>query len=438
MRRVNAKNSDLLLRDDGSIHYPYSKFLIAEFDNPNTRELVIQSLRIFYRFCTAHQIELAVRATEGRCLTYDELKKLAGLCYRPLEEVESLSDKKVIHITSARAGKPPKHLPSAVGPNTALKRLLHIAKYLKFYREVFLDPNIQSQVLRDSLKFEFEKSIDQLQKEIGGTKQGHHHDIQSLPSNKFIEIIRAIFVRPEEIFINKSGNQSRTLYRDRAMALLACEGLRPGSIGNIARSDFKSDSGRLIIRDNRERRQRTTSSTPLLKLGDSTKVNSASETMIELWPFTVESIRNYIETERQHVLSKRLKNRSDGFLFLNEKGEAIKHRSTLTRMFNQLGKRLAELGLLEVGSDPYFRNQKQYDFYGYVLRHSSASLFVEIKGADEKAKDSMKTRFGWTINSNQPERYAARALSDKANIDLMEFNQSLISEVRSKYSPGKN
>ena len=430
MRQVEAKKNYLLLHDDGTIHYSFSKYLTDEFNNPHTRELVSQSLRIFYRFCSAQKIELAIRAIEGRCLTYDEAKKLAGLCYRPLREVESLADKKVVSITSAKAGRSPDSLPDAVEPNTAMKRLQHIAGYLVFYREVFLDPHLQSQTLRETIQSEYGKTAHQLRTLIRGTKQAHHHDIQSLPSGKFIEIIRAIIVRPVELFLNESGKPSRNLLRDRAMSLLACEGLRPGTIGNIARADFRHDSRHVVIKDNREKRGRTTTSTPKLKLGASTQVNSASETMIELWPFTVEAIRQYVDTERQSILAKSLKNKSGGFLFLNEKGEPINHRSTITAMFNRLGRHLAEQGLLDVGSDPYFRSQKQYDFYAYVLRHSSASLFLEIKGTDDRAQDMMKSRYGWTLSSNQPQRYASRALSDQASIDLMEFNESLITAAR--------
>lgn len=432
MRHVNAKNSYLLLHDDGTVHYPFSKYLSNEYDNTNTQELVSQSLRILYRFFEAHEIELAARAVEGRCLTYDECKCLAGLCYRPLDEVESISNKKVILITSAKAGKPPKSLPAALEPNTAQKRLINIAKYLKFYFEVFLLPKILSQTLRKNLLSEYEITRQRLQNEITGTKQNHYLNIKSLPSAKFLKIIRAIFVQPEELFLNESGKPSRTLNRDRAMALLACEGLRPGTLGNIARSDFRSDSRHLVITDNREKRDNITSSTPFLKLGASRLVNSASENLIELWPFTVDAIQDYINTERTNILAKHLKNRSRRFLFLNEKGRPIKHRATITAMFHNLGNRLSELGLLDVGNDPYFQNQKVYDFFASVLRHSSASYFLEVNGTSDEVLDRMRIRFGWTLGSLQPQRYAARSLSDKANIDLMNFYNELVTEVKAK------
>lgn len=444
MKQAFAKRNYVLLHDDGSIHYPFSKFLTDEFTNPHTRELVAQALRIFYRFCAAHQVELVFRALEGRCLTYGEAKKLAELCYRPLPEVEAMGDKKVVFLTSAKAGKAPNELPGAVESNTARKRLNHIAGYLDIYREVFLEPNIRSVTVREQLKHEYDKIGEQLRRIIRGTKQSHHLAIKSLPTDKYLSIIEAVCVRPHDLFQTAAGIPSRTLLRDRAMVLLACEGLRPGTLGNIALADFRPNTEKLAIKDNRAKRsERITTNTPKLKLGDSTQINSASETMITLWPFTVRAINDYIESERDTVLMKRLTNRSKGFLFLSDEGDPIKHRGTITEMFNKLGKRLTVLGLLDIGDDPYFQNQKQYDFYGYVLRHSAASFFLrqkcveyaekagitrphDYKDVSDRVKDEMKLRFGWVKDSNMPELYAARALSDNASVVLMDFNQRLL------------
>ncbi len=444
MKQVFAKRNYVLLHGDGSIHYPFSKFLTDRFTNPHTRELVAQSLRIFYRFCTTHQIELFLRAQEGRCLTYDESKKLAELCYRPLAEVEEMADKKVVFLTSAKAGKAPNELPGAVGADTARKRLNHIAGYLDFYHRVFLAPNIRSVTTREQLKDEYGDIGNQLRRTIRGTKQSHHLAIKSLPTDKYLSIIEAVCVRPHTLFQTTAGKPSRTVLRDRAMVLLACEGLRPGTLGNIALADFRPNAEMLAIKDNRAKRsERITTNTPKLKLGDSTQINSASETMIKLWSFTVSAINDYIEAERDAVLMKRLTNRSMGFLFLSDAGKPIQHRGTITEMFNKLGKRLAALGLLDIGEDPYFEKQEQYDFYGYVLRHSAASFFLnqkcieyaekagitrpdDYKDVPDRVKDLMKLRFGWVPSSNMPELYAARALSDNASVVLMEFNQRLL------------
>ncbi|WP_319783992.1 hypothetical protein [Oceanisphaera sp. IT1-181] len=358
-----------------------------------------------------------------------------------------MTNKKLVFISSSKIGKGPSELPNSVEPNTAQKRLNNIANYLIFYFEVFLDPNVCSSALRDQLRYEYQKIANQLRKAVRGTKQNHHLAIKSLPTEKYLKIIEAVFVNPEMLFQSEKGKTSRTIMRDRAMTLLSCEGLRPGALGNIVLSDFRQNSGHLVIKDNRNKRtERINTSTPKLKMGASTQVNHASETMISLWPFTVRAIQDYINTERSEILIKGLANKSLGFLFINQTGEPIKHRSTITENFNKLGKRLALQGLLDVDDDPYFHDQPKYDFYSYVLRHSAASFFLAQKCSEfaqergaskpsqymevpDRIKDLMKLRFGWTMNSNMPELYAARALSDHAQVVLSEFHQSLMDEV---------
>jgi hypothetical protein len=450
MRSATAYTNYLLLRDDGTVHYWFSKFLTDRFPNPNTRELTAQSLRILYRFLTAAKIELALRVTDGRCLTYDEAKKLIALCWRPLPEIEAMGDRKVKLLTSAAAGKAPRELPNAMEPNTVTKRLHHISQSLEFYREVFLDPCIPSGAPRKQLSLAYETTCNQLRGTVRGTKQSHHLAIKSLPRDTYLAIIEAVFTRPGDLFQTEQGKLSRTALRNRAMTLLACEGLRPGTLGNVALRDFKPHSGHLLITDNRAKRPaKVTTNTPVLKLGDSVQVNSGSECLIELWPFTVRAIQEYIDTERDKVLSRRMTNQSGGFLFLSETGGPIQHRSSITTAFSNLGRRLAELGLLDVTDDPYFTKKEKYDFYGYVLRHSAASFFLAEKCREiaerngrtmpsnftdvpDRVKDMMKLRFGWTINSSMPERYAARALAEQANVTLLEFNQHLLNAVKAK------
>lgn len=450
MRSVAAKTNFVLLRDDGTVHYWFSKFLTDQFTNPNTRELVAQSLRVLHRYLTAADIELAFRVTDGRCLSYDEAKELIALCWRPLPEIEAMSDRRVTRLTSVVADKAPRELPNAVEPNTVLKRLHHIAQALEFYYEVFLDPRVPFGAPREQLLHAYESTCEQLRRAVRGTKQSHHLAIKSLPRDKYLSIIEAVFTRQDELFQSETGKLSRTVLRDRAMTLLACEGLRPGTLGNVSLRDFRPHSGHLQITDNRAKRTaRVTQSTPVLKLGDSVQVNSGSEALIELWPFTIRAIQEYIDTERELVLSKRLANQSEGFLFLSETGRPIQHRSSITTSFNKLGRRLSTLGLLDVTNDPYFAQKDKYDFYGYVLRHSAASFFLaekcreiaekngsampsDFRDVPDRVKDMMKLRFGWTINSNMPELYAARALAEQANVTLMEFNQSLLDAVQAR------
>jgi len=429
MRTVRAFNNFICLRDDGSIHYPYSQYLTSRFTNPNTLALVSLSLRIFDRFCIANEIELPARALDGKCLTFLEIDQLARLCYRPFSEIEALSSKKIILLTSAKAKIEPSKFLGAVQPNTALRRLKDIGEYLNHYLEVFLEPNVRQESKVREIRIAYAKSIAQAKNKIGGTKQNHHHQIQSLPNDKFMELIECFVKRPNELFINESGNLCRAILRDRAMTLLACEGLRPGTIANIAISDFRPESGRLCIIDNRDKRKKQTAGTPVLKLGASTLVNSASETMISLWPFTIRAIQEYISSERNAIQSKNLKNKSLGFLFLTNGGGPIKNRGTMTTMFKVLGNRLNKLGLLQVENDPYFKNKARYEFYGYVLRHSAACFYLAANGTSDKTLDSMKSRFGWTISSQMPQIYAARTLSDLSNTVMNKFTESLMSDA---------
>lgn len=426
-----ARENCLLLFGDGRIHYPFSRFLTDHFDNPHTRGLVGQSLRIFGRFLEAHRIELATRAIDGHCLSLRECKQIAGLCYRPLPEIENLTDKQIVLITSAVATRPPDARPNAVRQNTVKRHLIHIAAFLKHYSEQILSSHVRSNSIRVELISSYQQTCDSLRSRIGGEKENHHHNIKSMPGFHFLKVIREVYLYPEKLFLTDLGKATSTLYRDRAMTLLACENMRPGSIGNIFRKDFNASDGYLEVKDHRRARaKRPTTGTPVLKLGDSKAVNSASETMLKLYPFTIDAVNDYINLERGAILAERLTNNSNGFLFLNNKGEPIGHRSTITRLFNRLGKQLDKLGLLDVARDPYVRNKKKYEFNAYVLRHSAASLYLAEKGTAETIKDSMKIRFGWTANSKMPETYAARAMSDAANVDLMDFYTSIVTEAR--------
>jgi len=109
------------------------------------------------------------------------------------------------------------------------------------------------------------------------------------------------------------------------------------------------------------------------------KVNSASETLLELFPFTYDAINDYIEHERQDNPFTHLKNRTHGFLFITSTGKPISDRSTIKKMFREAGDRLAELGMLDVDDDPYFKDKKTYDFYAYVLRHSAVDFYFRLK-----------------------------------------------------------
>lgn len=437
MKMVMAGKRCMMLNEDGSLNYPFSLFLADNFDNANTRELVAQSLRVFERFLRAYDIELENRAVNGKSMSQQECAQLSSVVWRPLPELELMSDSMIRRISSASSELEPKDKPKAVEPNTAKKRLDHIAQYLHWYRVTLLDEAILSAATRNDLCQSYDAAKDRLMREIRGTPQNHPYQIRSLPSKTFKEIIKALVVCPEKLFANESGKPSATMLRDRAMALLACEGLRPGAIANITMMDFKHYSGAsksyVSIADNvKKRAHPITSGTPHQKGMTSTSVSYASKTTIELWPFTRDAILRYISEERAAVLGRRMRNRSNSFLFLNNSdGGPIGHRSTLTAVFKRLGIRLTKLGLLDRSNDPHATG-KAYEFYAYVLRHSSASFFLESNLCDSTAEDKMRTRYGWSQRSQMPHAYGNRALIDTANTNMMDFHQLMLNEMQVK------
>jgi hypothetical protein len=50
----------------------------------------------------------------------------------------------------------------------------------------------------------------------------------------------------------------------------------------------------------------------------------------------------------------------------------------------------------------------------------------------------MKSRFGWTTGSEMPQKYAARALADQANVDLVDFAEKLEADVVARVQAKKN
>ncbi len=436
MKIERTGHRTLLINDDGSINAPFTIFLNDQFDNSNTRESVAAALKVFHRFLAAYDIDLVQRALEGECLLAVECGRLADLSYRQMDELQEMSDAMVRRISSSSADLPPSLRKGAVEPNTAARRLDNIAAFLAWFRTSILDERIRSAATRNDLRERYQATVERLKDEIGGTKEGHHQQIQSLPIERFKAVIKEIFLHPEALFESASGKPSPTLMRDRAMALLACEGLRPGFIANVTIDDYRRSTNSadyyLALTSNlAKRRKRITASTPQQKGMTSTSQNYNSEVVIKLWPFTRDAIQQYLEKERAALTDKYMRNRSKSFLFLAEHGGPIGSRNTLTAVFTKLANRLADTGLLDVTSDPYV-TEKKYAFYAYVLRHSAATLFYHEKRHQPDVEDQMRARFGWTQKSKMPQRYAARALSDASSVDMMEFYESLVLEAKKR------
>lgn len=442
MRLVIAKGSTLLLNQDGTINSPFSLFLNYKFSNPHTRESTATGLRLFHRFVSAHSINLAHRALVGQCLKPSEIPMLVQLAYRPIAEVERMEDAMIRRITKANPDKPAMDIKGAVEPNTAARRLDQIGNFLDWYFKNILDQRILGTLSREELRQRYNQTINELKGWINGTASSHHHQIQSLPQERFLQIIREIFLNPAISFMTVSGDPSATMMRDRAIGLLAAEGLRPGAIGNLTLADFRwrpgDPNGYICIRDNTAKRQsRITTNTPVQKGARSTTQSYNSEITVKLWPWTCMAIHEYLCGERGAVTGRQLRNMTKGFLFVAEHGEPIGDRTTLSAVFKRLERGLMARGLLDTApSDPY-HNGSHYSLTAYTLRHSAATLFFSSKRHESDVFDQMRERFGWSEKSKMPELYARRAISDSASLDMIEFFEVLINDSKNARENGK-
>lgn len=435
MRVVHAKNKSLLLNQDGLIHAPFTLFLNNKFDNPHTRESMAGGLRLLQSFLEAHSIDLAERALEGLCLLPNEIESLRELAYRPVNEVEQMTMGFIKRIGKASKDDHARNLKGAVENNTAARRLEQIATFLTWYFKNVLEHRIRSASKRSELERRYKSTKDSLNGAIRGGKKGHSNEIRSLPKDVYLNIIRKIFLRPE-LIQSASGISSSTMMRDRAVALLACEGLRPGAIGNLALNDFRwrvgdVAGGYVDLRDNvAKRKTRITTKTMVQKGIGSTTQEYNSEVTVKLWPWTCHAIKDYIDGERAAITGQTLTNRTKGFLFIADHGGPIGDRTTLSAAFVRIKKGLLAAGLLDKSRSDQYLNSDHYEFTAYALRHSAASLFLEEKHGENDVFDQMCQRFGWAPGSLMPSKYARRAISDRANINMADFFESLLLEQK--------
>lgn len=426
LRLVEANGRSLVLTRKGEIHGPFSLFLNAHFDNPHTRAAAAGGLRLLQSFAQAFGVSLPRRALEGHCLHSQEVGWLMNLAYRPLKEIESMTTRTLIRLVKTE-GVAHRDRTGAVASATASARLIQVAGFLEWYFVAVLDPRIRSAPARSELRSRYVVTINDLKRKIKGANSKHPTQVRSLPTERFKHLMTAAYSNPEAFF-GPEKKACSTMKRDRAVFLLACEGLRPGGIGNLQLADF---NGRYLeIKDNVARRGKApTSGTPVQKGARSNAANYNSQYTITLWPWTTEAISEYIRSERADLLRRRLKNTSKGFLFLETLGAGpIQNRKTISLIFNKAAARMQELGLLTRESgDPYVKAE-DYELVAYTLRHSAATLYAVENGSSDTTRSQMKDRFGWTRNSTMPDLYARRAAMDTAAIDIENWWEGMRAE----------
>lgn len=435
-----------LTNSAGLTHAPGTLYLNERYRNPATKEVVARAIRVWARLADAFEIDLAARSVQAQWLTESEMKALRYLVFRPIQEIEAMSNTAIRQVASARRtpvgavdDDPAQCGTATVCHNTAAKQLVCIANFLVWFHHSIIGPRMPTgSAIAVALRQKVESCSKSLKSAIRNTKSAHPHLVRSLPTERFLAIYHALYTR-SDIYKTAGGKASATKMRDRAIALLACEGMRPGAIGNIALSDFRWDGGNnpgyIRITDNTTRRRKAmTSATPRQK-GTRSHQGYNSEYLLSIWPTTADAIQEYIKTERKPLMMQGLKNRSQGFLFVAEHAGPIADRSTISYVFRRVGQGLESLGLLDrVQGDPYHEGD-QYHFSAYLLRRSAASLFFAMRSQEMRAEvvqDVMKSRFGWSPTSSMPNLYAQRAMSDAAALTVDEFMDELFAAAKAK------
>ena len=434
LKLKKAGKKVVVMDQDGKINFPFTNFLNTS-NNINTQSTLFRPLSILHSFLMAYQIKLADRSVEGICLERHECEDLCNLCYRPSEEISSLSPERLRRLNDPTDASAPQNRPKAVAGPTASKRVYGIIQFLKEYRKL-IDPCIRSADTRARLENNYSATCSYLDHQVGGSVAGNPSDIRSLPAKRFEQIMKAVYLRPTEVF-QTADQPTQRPERDSAMTLLGCEGLRAGEIGNIKLGDLYTKQGTtfLTVKSNTKDREAVTTETPRPKGDDSTRKTYSTERTIKLWPWTAAAIKAYENGERRAALSSGLRDKSRGFLFLKSTGEPIGSRRTISLCFQALETGLLKIGLLSTEDDLRYE-EDLYDVSAHPLRHSAAAFFLECKtneGQDlESTKDQMRTRFGWTPGSDQPNLYANRAIVDRSDIILMDLWDEMKSEAKQK------
>jgi hypothetical protein len=415
-----------VINGDGYIQYPYSHF-INQKSNLGTRLVELKALRILDRYLSAHRIELATQCLNDEMLSYEQAREIRNLCWLPIKSLESMSDQILARLFKATSKTQPENNKAYVNRRTAAQRAETIARFLTHYEMYFVPQLSFSEDSRLKIKDNL-RMVNNLLRSIKISDSNHHGEIVSLPTSKFISVIENVLKIPDKIFINDKSKISRNILRDQCIFLLACEGLRPGAIASIHIGlHYQQDSGYLDL--SAQTNYLNSPWEPRSKGARSTS-KAYSQPKLKVYPFTQKLIDLYIKTERAAILRKSATNNSKGRLFISERGRPIASSTTLKNIFTQSAKSLEKLGVIKIENDPHMRTSKssgedRYKLYAYVLRHSAASFFLAANGMSDATLDAMKSRFGWSRASNQPQRYAQRQYIDISNAVLHDHMSQL-------------
>jgi integrase len=430
MRLVSSLSKVLMLQDDGRIHAPFS-FFLNTYKNPNTLDSMAGSLKLFHIFLLHFKISLAERALDGRCLEEREMVALINLSFRPLTD---LSDpRRITKVVDVRNAVRDEDRENAVEDGTAKGRLKDISSFLKEY-QTLVSHHVRSADTRERLAASYLACCERLRQAVGGAASISSYDVRSMSSADFIGCMKVVYCTPE--VVHGDSKSDLLLLRDRAMFMLACEGLRPGEICNARVNDLiKGPDGLLSLKVvvNKIHREKLKSSTPVPKGASSNRAPYATVRMIHLWPFTRDALNDYINGPRAKAIARAGEDVTSGFIFIKGTGEPIGSRQAVSLRFGQMCDALHLAGHMKIESSPVRSDGNKEKLSSYTMRHSAASYFYESKLAEleneRTAFDLMKARFGWTDKSAMPQRYAKRAIVNSATVQVNQIYSEMRAEV---------
>lgn len=429
MKLIRSLSKVLIVDEDGRINFPFSSFLNRQ-KNPNTQESLAGSLKVLNQFLLHFKISLADRALEGRALEEREIFALINLSFRPLSDLSY--PLRIEGFVDVRNAEQDEDRDGAVNGSTASQRLKDISSFLTHYQNE-VSQYIKSTDARNRLASAYESCCERLRRAVGGAASSSAYDVKSMSSADFVGCMKVVYSNPRLLLGNSESDLH--LLRDRAMFMLACEGLRPGEICNVRVNDLLSLPNRLLalqVISNKKHRGQIKSSTPLPK-GASSNLPYATARMIHLWPFTRDAVNDYINRSRSESISSAGKDLSAGFLFLKNNGEPISSRQATSLRFDKMCDALHTAGYMKIEATPGRGDRTKDQLSSYTMRHSAASYIYESKMAELKNQgavfDLMKARFGWSDKSQMPAHYAKRSIVENATVQVNDIYLEMRAEV---------
>lgn len=362
-----------------------------------TAEQCLAGIKILLQFCKDREIDLIERIRSECFFTIGEVDAIRDACQRKRRHV---AETKIINLRKAYRSTPPR-----VATATTYLYLTRIAEYLKWLcRYQLKDRRFESQT---------SKKIESFVSEILTRRP-------RVPKlNVDDEALRGVSVDQEsrlfEILVpghpanpfRISGVQVRNYLMIKLLRLM---GPRGGELLNIQISDFDFSKNQLRIVRRADAIEDHRSEQPRVK---------TRQRVLPLAQSSMDEVRYYIVEVRKHVPNAA----RDPYLFVSHgngptQGRAISI-SSLHEIFKTIGR-----------SNPELKGVTAHD-----LRHRWHVAYSEaMDGAPGYSSDEIEQwrnfLAGWSENSKQAQRYAARHIRRKAHEAMLESQSQFEQKIR--------